>query len=294
MALVGMRERQQERVRTMRKTMTAAIVAAAVIAPTAAQGQSWRTVMMSRQLEDNGEVRVFVDYGAGDFTVRSVDDGLLYRLNLKYDEDKFEPIADFSGERLHLGVESLRRNINISRRQSGSLELELARGVPMDLKLKFGAVQADIDLGGLALTDLELSTGASESLINVSEPNPVPMEKASFEVGAAEFTIRNLGNLRAEEIEVRGGVGLIILDFDGRWKRDAQVAVKMGLGSMELRVPEGLGVRLQKDSFLTALDSEGLIKRGDVYESPDFDDADYRIEVELDVAFGSVAVVWIR
>jgi hypothetical protein len=278
----------------MRKAMTAAIVAAAVIAPAAAQGQSWRTVTMSRQLEDNHEVRVFVEYGAGEFTVRSVDDGLMYRMNLEYDEDKFEPIADFSGDRLHLGVESLRRNISINGRHSGSLELELARGVPMDLELKFGAVQADIDLGGLALTDLELSTGASESLIDVSEPNPVPMEKASFEVGAAEFTVKNLGNLNAEEIEVRAGVGSIILDFDGRWERDAQVAVKIGLGSLELRVPEGLGVRLRKDSFLTALDSEGLVKRGDVYESPNFDDADYRIEIELDAAFGSVAVVWIR
>ena len=40
----------------------------------------------------------------------------------------------------------------------------------------------------------------------------------------------------------------------------------MGLGSLELLVPEGLGIRLRKDSFLASLDSEGLIKRGDVYE----------------------------
>ena len=178
-------------------------------------------------------------------------------------------------------------------RQAGELELELARGIPIDLDLEFGAVKADIDLAGLALTDLDLSAGASESLITVSEPNPVPMGTASFEAGAAEFHVTQLGNLNAERIEVDAGVGSITLGFGGRWKQDARVSIDMGLGSLELRIPEGLGVRLRKDSFLTALDSEGLIKRGDVYESLDFEDADYRIVIDLDAAFGSVTVVWI-
>jgi hypothetical protein len=193
-----------------------------------------------------------------------------------------------------LGIESRGRGVNVRGRQSGSLELELARGVPMDLDLEFGAVQAEIDLGGLALTDLSLSTGASESTIDVSEPNTARMRTASFEVGAAEFTARHLGNLNAERIEFDAGVGSISLWLNGRWQRDAQVSIDMGLGSLNLFVPEGLGVRLRKDSFLTALDSEGLIKRGDVYESPDFDDADRKITIDLDAAFGSVSVVWVR
>lgn len=265
-----------------------------VFAPIGAQGQSWRTVTMSRQLQSNEDVRVFVRYGAGHFTVRSVDEGLLYRMNLEYDEDRFEPLAAYSGNRLRLGLESIGRNINLKGRDTGKLELELARGVPMDLDLEFGAVRADIDLGGLALTDLDLSTGASESVVDVSQLNPAAMSAASFEVGAAQFTARRLGNLNAERIEVSAGVGSITLGLDGRWQRDARIGIEMGLGSLELHVPEGLGLRLRKDSFLTALDSEGLIKRGDVYESLDFDSAERRVVIDLDAAFGSVAVVWIR
>jgi predicted membrane protein len=120
------------------------------------------------------------------------------------------------------------------------------------------------------------------------------MASATFEVGAAQFTARQLGNLNAERIQIDAGVGSITLGLDGRWQRDARIGIDMGLGSLELRVPEGLGVRLRKDSFLTALDSEGLVKRGNVYESLDFDDAERRIVIDLDAAFGSVAVVWIR
>ena len=278
----------------MRKVLFLAAMAA-IVAPGFAAAQSWRTVTMSRQLPRGGEeLEVSVEYGAGRLRITPLDEGLLYRMSLRYDEDTFEPVADLSGDRLRLGVESLRRGFDLEGRESGNLDLELARGVPMDLDLEFGAVQADIDLGGLALTDLQLSTGASESTIDVSEPNTSRMGTASFEVGAAEFTARRLGNLNAERIEFDAGVGSVTLWLDGTWRSDAHLTIDMGLGSLELRVPEGLGIRLRKDSFLTSLDSEGLVKRGDVYESLDYDDADRKVTIDLDAAFGSVSVVWVR
>jgi hypothetical protein len=278
----------------MRKALVAAVTAV-LVAPTLASAQDWRTVTMSRQIEDNDEVRVIVDYGAGRFNVTSTDDRVLYRMTLRYDEDRFEPIADFSGDRLELGVESLGRRWNIGKGDNtGQLDLELARGIPMDLELNFGAVRADLDLGGLALTDLALRTGASESTVDMSEPNIAAMRTASFEAGAAEFTACNLGNLNAERIEVAVGVGDLTLGFSGRWEQDAAVSIDMGLGALELRFPEGLGVRLRKNSFLTSLDSEGMVKRGDAYYSLDWDDADKKITIDLDAAFGSVKVVWVR
>jgi hypothetical protein len=278
----------------MRKALVAAVTAV-LVAPTLASAQDWRTVTMSRQIEDNDEVRVIVDYGAGRFNVTSTDDRVLYRMTLRYDEDRFEPIADFSGDRLELGVESLGRRWNIGKGDNtGQLDLELARGIPMDLELNFGAVRADLDLGGLALTDLALRTGASESTVDMSEPNIAAMRRASFEAGAAEFTACNLGNLNAERIEVAVGVGDLTLGFSGRWEQDAAVSIDMGLGALELRFPEGLGVRLRKNSFLTSLDSEGMVKRGDAYYSLDWDDADKKITIDLDAAFGSVKVVWVR
>lgn len=264
--------------------------ATALPAATAAQ---MRTVTMSRQIEDEDEVRVFVEYAAGRFTVRPMDDGLLYRMTLEYDENRYEPVAEYSGHRLEVGVRSIRGGFR-GNSEGGRLALDLARGVPMDLDLEFGAVRADVDLGGLALTGLNLSTGASESLIQVSEPSTASMALARFEVGAADFTARGLGNLNAERIEVDAGVGSITLWLDGEWRRDARVGVDMGLGSLELRVPEGIGLLLRKDSFLTSLDSEGLVKRGDTYQSLDWENAARKVTVDLDAAFGSVKVVWVR
>ncbi len=258
-----------------------------------ASAQSWRTVTLSRQKGDERSLAVKVAYGAGTFRLAPSDQGLLYRMQLKYDEDRFQPRTDFDGHTLSLGVEGTGKDINLRHNEGGSLDLTLARDLPMDLTLAFGAVQADVDLGGLSLTDLDLQTGASESTVDVSSPNPVQMRSASLQVGAADFTARHLGNLNAHRLEVSAGVGDVTLDLTGAWSQDADVAIKMGLGSLDLRLPEGLGVRLRKKTFLTALDSQGLVKRGDDYYSPDWDSAKRRITIDVNAAFGSVNVSWV-
>jgi hypothetical protein len=275
-------------------TMAAALAVMTCL-PGAGGAQSWRTVTMSRQASGEKNLNVEVTYGAGTFRVGPAGNGLLYRMQLRYDEDSFEPQAEYEGDHLRLGVENVGHSIHIGKNRSGGeMNLELARNVPMDLDLQFGAVRADLDLGGLSLTRLEVSTGASESTVDVSEPNELAMEKARFEVGAADFEARHLGNLHADRIEVSAGVGAVTLWFNGDWQRNADVKLDMGLGSLELRFPEGLGVSLRKDSFLTSLDSQGLVKRGDRYYSLDWDTAKRKVDIDLDAAFGSVTVVWIR
>jgi hypothetical protein len=262
--------------------------------PMAIQGQSWRNVTMSRQLAGEEAVEVRIRFGAGRLTIEPGEAGALYRMRLRYDEESFEPVANYDGGRLDLGVESTRHKFRWGKKDKQEMELSLTRDVPLDLDLEFGAVRADIDLGGIQMTALDLDTGASESRIDFSEPNPVRMSEASLEVGAADFHVNHLGNLNAQEITVDAGVGNVVLDFRGEWQGDADVSVDMGLGALELRFPEGLGVKLEKDTFLTSLDSEGLVKRKDAYYSLDWEEAEHRVTVSVDAAFGSIDVVWVH
>ena len=267
----------------------------AVVTPAHGTAQSWKEATMSRQLEGAGPIEARVSYGAGTFSLAATAEPLLYRMSVRYDEESFEPRAELSGNQLVIGLEGSGRRFSFNRSATGgSMNLELARGVPIDLDLEFGAVKAAVDLGGLSLTDLQLSTGASESIIEVSEPNPVPMTEAEFEVGAADFTLTGLGNLGAERISVEAGVGQVALGLDGAWRTNARVSIDMGLGALEIRVPEGLGIRIRKDSFLTSFDPEGLVKRGDSYYSLDWEEAERNVTIDLNAAFGSVQVVWIR
>ena len=269
--------------------------AAIMLAAGSLSAQSWRTVTMSRQVSGERSINVHVEYGAGRFTVRAAEGDALYRMRLRYDEELFEPVAEYRAGEIHLGTDKIGRRIRLTRREiSGEFDLELSTEVAMDLDLEFGAVKADFDLGGLRLTELTLQTGASQTRIDISEPNREEMAVARMEVGAAEFTALRLGNLNARSIRLDAGVGDITLDFTGEWQRDATVSVDMGLGSLELRFPEGLGVKIEKDTFLTSFDSEGLVKMGDAYYSLDYEDADRRVTIDIDAAFGSITVAWVR
>jgi hypothetical protein len=262
--------------------------------PSQGKAQSWRSVTMSRQLSGERDLDVKIRFGAGRLVLGPGDEGALYRMGLRYDEDSFEPVAEYRGNRLDLGLKGTGRSTRWRRQEPQEMELSLARGVPMNLELEFGAVRAELDLGGILLKRLDLSTGASESQVVISEPNGMRMSSAGFKVGAADFRIHKLGNLNAERITVDAGVGRVVLDFDGHWQGDATLSVDMGLGSLELRFPTGLGVHLVKNTFLTSLDSEGLVKRGNSYYSLDWEEAEHRVTVNVDAAFGSINVVWVR
>ncbi len=260
----------------------------------AAHGQSRRTVTMSRQVENEQSLDVKVEYGAGRFSVGPAEAGVLYHMEIEYDEDLFEPLAEYRGSSLRIGTEGRDRGIRWGRnRWSGEMRLALSREVPMDLNMEFGAVRAEIDLGGIPLTRLEIATGASQTVLDISELNPEKMSRADLDIGAADFTVRNLGNLNTERIEIDAGVGKIDLEFTGDWQQNARISVDMGLGSLVLRFPRGLGVRLDKDTFLTSLDPQGLVKDGDSYYSLDYEDAEYQITVDVDAAFGSIRVTWV-
>lgn len=277
-------------------TVAGALLLGVLASGSGAAAQSWREETLTRRHTGEETLDVEVRYGFGRFGVSSAEPGVLYRVDLRYDEEATEPVVEYEEGRLRVasrernghGGFPFRRN-----RRGGSLDVALPRDVDLDLGMELGAVRADVDLGGLRLRSLSIATGAAESRIDVSEANPVGLRRARIQAGAADFTALRLGNLNADRISVEAGVGEVTLDFTGRWRTDADVSVDMGLGALHLRFPEGLGVRLEKESFLVSLDPQGLIRRGDAYLSPDWDEAERRVTVRIEAAVGSVDVEWV-
>ena len=75
---------------------------------------------------------------------------------------------------------------------------------------------------------------------------------------------------------------------------DASVDIDMGLGSLSLRVPRGLGVAVTKKGVLASFDSQELIKRGNTFYSDNWDKASNRVTFTIDAALGSIRMVWVE
>ena len=279
----------------VRRVAGAVGLLAAIALPVWAQ-QSWRTITSARQVAGERRLNVDVEYGAGRLRVEPERGNLLYRMEMRYDPSATVPVTTYnrSTGRLRLGLDSREGREREGRRGEGRASIALSPAVPMALKLEFGAGEADVKLGGLAIESLDLSTGASETRVSFDQPNRTAARSVKMEAGAASLVVTNLANARAQRIEFEGGVGETTLDFGGTWTRDAQATVKIGIGSVKLRLPRNVGVRIEKDSFLASFDSNGLVKRGDAWYSRGYERATRKLDIQIDAALGSIHIDWIN
>lgn len=273
--------------------LLAGVAALGQISP--AQGQTMRTLTSSRQIWSTEPMAVEVEYGAGTLDVERESSGsLLYRMEMRYDEERVTPVAEFDSAARMLRLGSRQHEGARGRMREGSrMEIALTDRVPLDLGLHFGAGEAEIDLGGVRLRRLELETGASETTVRFDEPNPIRAEEVQLKAGAAELRVIGLGNLRAERIHFQGGVGSTTLDFSGAWERSAAANVQMGVGELVLRFPRSVGVRINRSSFLTSFDADRFEQRDGAYFSDNWQSAAHQLTVDVDAAFGSVEIEWI-
>lgn len=272
------------------------LVAAAVltIAPSL-EAQRWRTMTSARQIWSTEPIEVDIEYGAGELKIdRTESTSMLYRMEMRYDEEQVNPVTEFDSatRRLKIGSQNV-GNRNRRVREGSSATISLTDQVPLTLLLHFGAGKASLDLGGLSLQRLLVETGASRTEIHFDRPNPIQAELVELKAGAAELSVSGLGNARAQRFVFQGGVGSTTLDFGGDWVSDATATIQMGMGAVVLRLPRSLGVKLTRSSFLTSFEANGLERTGGSYFSENWGSADHQLTVDLDAALGSIEIDWI-
>lgn len=273
-----------------------AIIAVLLTTP-ALRAQSWRTVTASRQLHDTDSLNVRVDYRVGTLRLASSTRALLYDVQLRYDEEKFDAVRTFEtgSATLTVGTRQLdERNTVISgRKQLGEMSLAFSPNVQLDIDLQTGASLADLDFTGLSLTRLVVNSGASETKFRFGTPNPAVMRELLVEVGAASVEGRQLGNTGADRMRVKCGVGNVDLDFSGAWARDMTVHLEVAVGGATLRIPREIGVRIKLDKVLASFDKAGLERRGDSYYNAAWNTGTRKLTILASTVLGSLKVEWI-
>lgn len=135
------------------------------------------------------------------------------------------------------------------------ITIHVPRGVPISLNARILKGESRLDLGGLALTKVQLDVSMGEHSIEANQPNPVEMESFVLNTGMGEFRSTSLGNLRAGEITVHGKMGEVGLDLGDTIHRDTKVYARMKMGEMRIGVPTDARLKSRTSVFLG--DSQG-------------------------------------
>jgi hypothetical protein len=275
-------------------TVCATLSSACALPLTAQSAPLWRSVDLSRQLRDSSPQRIRVQYGAGQVDVRPALAPVLYDMHLRYDERRATPLHRYDADlrTTVLGVDSFGEGAHTAggTKDFGELRIGLPSAVPLDLELDFGGTQAALELGGLALQSVRVECGATEATLSFSTPNRTHMREMDVGAGVASFTALHLGNANADLIRVNGGVGGVDLDFGGTWTRDLVVDTRIAIGQLTLRVPPGVGLRLDVHRVAATFEHQGLVKRDDAWYSDNWDTAPRKLRVRAETFFGSIDV----
>lgn len=214
----------------------------------------------------------------------------------KQDDHKFHVAYDVDGETGRLKVKLKKSksfwNDDDDESRYRRITIKLTESLPVWLDLELGAGKGDIDLTGLQLKDLKISSGASSVELTCDQPNRVSADRIEIESGVSKFTATNLCNVNFRDLKFSGGVGVYKLDFGGELTEDANAHIEVGLGSIVVYIPKEVATKvIYDDNWFSSFDLDrGFKKRKNgVYESVS-DDGGKLLTVKIESGLGSVKV----
>jgi predicted membrane protein len=99
----------------------------------------------------------------------------------------------------------------------------------------------------------------------------------------------DLSRVQLDNLAVNTAVGQtqIVLPEQGRYSAQVTSAI----GQIVIIVPRGVGVRVNMDTALVDVDvPDEFLNPGDVYQSSNYESAENRVELSVDLAIGNVVI----
>jgi len=231
-------------------------------------------------------------------TVRAADDVSLFRGRFRYNVAEWAPNVEeeIEGDRVRVTVgQGLGSQIPLGEHSElqNVWDVELGRGVPLDLTVDIGAGEAQLDLSGVSLSDLTVTSGNSDLALTFASQNPQPLGTLKLTAGAGELVALGLGNANFDRVTIFGGAGTVDLDFSGTYQRSGVVDVKAGAGKVTVRVPGTIGARVTlAGTAMTGVDTVGFDEQGDdTYVNGAYGVAPLTLSIKVTTGVGSVSLV---
>lgn len=227
------------------------------------------TETVARNNVDHLTTRISI--GAGKLLVTAGADKLM-EADFEYTQESWKPDIDFqsSGSEGELSIDQPGLtddfDFNFGDKQRNEWRIRLNDEVSQTLECRMGAGESELDLRGLTLRRVDIDAG----------------------VGEHEIT---LANTSLPELTVDVGVGEVTIDLSGVWKNNLRAEIDGGIGELNLKVPTDVGVRLDVSGGLGSVDMPpGYTKEGNTYINAAYQEAEYRLEIDVDAGIGSIDV----
>ncbi len=175
-----------------------------------------------------------------------------------YNVADFKPTLERSDSSVSITQGNLKLNAVPTIDDTIKNEWSLAIGdIPIDLSIKAGAYTGDFELGGLSITELHITDGASNVNLAFSTPNQEQMRAFRYETGASNITMEKLANANFQTMIFQSGAGNYQLDFSGFLQQDTSIFIETGLSRLVISVPEEIPAVVSFEGPLSNVTAKG-------------------------------------
>ncbi len=200
------------------------------------------------ELQGATDAKIDLGMGAGELTVGSSDSSALAEASFDYRTADMRPQTtyDVSGSTGQLTISQPNVRYKLGQASPYSWDVNLGKGIPMELLVQMGAGSSDLNLSELDVRKLTLRLGAGETKVDLTGPRPNSLV-GDIQAGVGQLTIVLPKDVGVKVTGRKSGIGSF--EADG-FKTYGDSFVNDAYGktptSIELTVMRGVGdVRLE-------------------------------------------------
>lgn len=204
--------------------------------------------------------RVELHLSCGDLDVTSAP-GTRWIVDAREGRDRTSSISE-AADRLTVEADGQGRRFGWN---AGAVDWDVAlpTGTNLDLAVEINAGRGRLDLTDLRLDGLAVNVNAGDVRLDLTG---AVVARLDLDVNAAAATVR--------------------LPATGDLTGDLDV----NAGSLEMCVPDDLGLRVRGETTLGSTHFNGLVRRGDAWETPGYDSAPFQADLSVTASVGSVDI----
>jgi len=119
----------------------------------------------------------------------------------------------------------------------------LPSNVLYDLVIDITQGGADVELGGLWLSDIDIHFLQGGGAVEFGEPLQQPAESLAIQFTQGGGAIEGIGNASPSELDVSFSMGGGYVDLRGPWQQDAEITIDQSMGGVSLQLPKNVVLR---------------------------------------------------
>jgi len=197
--------------------------------------------------------RVVLDLRNTVFTIRPAQPGDPLEVKAEFDVNDYELSQSFEeGDEGWVYEVGFRRTsdsylMSVLKEMLGGskpkVKVYLPLDVPYDLELDVLQGGAEIELGGLWLTNADISFLQGGGAVEISDPLHAPIEYLGIDFTQGGGAVEGVANASPRILEAGFSMGGGYLDLSGAWQRDAEIDISQSMGGVSVQLPLDVIIR---------------------------------------------------